>query len=111
MNALVPRGIPEAAQKLRFVPAHMKRGKNDKGNNDNNDNNGGEQDVTINVTDETVDIQEGNTEIKFEEKVTQILIKNRSNNNKKNNKRKDDVKKNNKDQVSSLTKSTSRTFI
>ena len=99
VNALAPRGIPESAAKLRFVPGYMKRApkaKNDNKNN-NNDNN---EDVNIEITDITADIEVGGEEIQFEENVVQIMIKNSDNNKKKNDKRKKDVKNKNSKEVS-----------
>ena len=79
---------------MRFTPGYKKR--TPKGGDKDKD----DEDVTIDVTDVTEVIQTGNTEIVFEEKVTQILIQDRSNTKKKNKKRKEEMKKKNKDVVS-----------
>ncbi len=90
----MPRGLPDSAYKLRFMPRGKGGKKDDKKNNNDN------VEVNIQVIDISEKIDVGGTEIELETKVTQILIKNNGNNKKKDKKRKDDAKKNNKNKAS-----------
>jgi hypothetical protein len=98
---LMPRGLPDSAYKLRYVPRAVAGSgkKGGKGNNNKNKNNN-DVEVDITVVDVTEKIDINKEEIDLEVKVTQILIKNKGNNKKKDDKRKDDAKKNNKNKVS-----------
>jgi hypothetical protein len=92
---LMPRGLPDSAYKLRYMP-RAAAGSGKKGGKGNNN----DVEVDITVVDVTEKIDINKQEIDLEVKVTQILIKNKGNNKKKDDKRKDDAKKNNKDKVS-----------
>lgn len=86
---LMPRGLPDSAYRLRYMPRAM-AGFGKKASKRNNK----DEDITVIDVTEKIDIDK--EEIDLEVKVTQILIKNKGNNKKKDDKRSSDAKKKNK---------------
>ena len=93
INQIQPRGVPESAGKLAFVPRAAKKQAKGKKNKDNN---------TIEIIQETIIEKETKGETELIIKIKETLIKDTKTNKKKDKARKAAFKKKNKNKVRQL---------